>query len=141
MKSKNLFLLAFFSIFTFLFSNFSCKNTHGHAPSSDPLYHEVMAIHDDVMPKMSTMHHYKKELKKAIDTSPTWKDSILTVIHTLDEADESMMLWMEKFSMPAKPEEAKSYLTAEKVKIQEVSDDMYKAMNLAKTLLDTLHHE
>lgn len=141
MNAKNVIPAILFSLLSFVFLISSCKHEHSHTSTSDPLYNEVMAIHDDVMPKMSTMHHYKKELKKVMEHHPSWKDSILTVIHTLDEADESMMVWMEKFSMPAKPEEAQPYLTSEKVKIQQVSDDMYKAMDLAKTLLDTLHHE
>lgn len=126
-----------FSIILIFFGG--CKQHKGDI--TNPLYHEVMAIHDEVMPKMSTIHHYKKELKKVRTSYPEWQDSITTLIKVLDDADESMMVWMEEFKMPEKNTNEKLYLEAEKTKIQKVSNDMYSAMDLAKNFLDNIKKE
>lgn len=114
----------------------SCK--HHHGSSDDPLFKEVMAIHDEVMPKMSTMHKYKKELKKLRESNPAADNAILQRIALLETADEGMMSWMADFKVPEDKTAAKSYLEAEKNKIQQVSDDMYRSMDEAKKLIDSL---
>jgi len=114
----------------------SCK--HHHGPSEDPLYKEVMAIHDEVMPKMSTMHKYKKELKKLRESNPGSESAINQRIALLESADEGMMSWMAAFKVPEDKSSAELYLEAEKSKIQKISDDMYKSMDDAKKLIDSL---
>lgn len=115
----------------------SCKHHHGSC--EDPSCKEVMAIHDEVMPKMSTMHQYKKELKKLRDSNPDAEKAILQRIALLESADEGMMAWMHAFKVPEDKSAAKTYLEAEKIKIQQVSDDMYRSMDEAKKLIDSLH--
>lgn len=118
----------------------SCKHQHhDHAHNNtakSPLYDEVMEVHDAVMPEMSTIHKLKKELK-AIE-NPDTKSIILTKIKELNDADEAMMTWMADFKNPEDPATATPYLTAEKAKIQGVSDQMYAAIATATTLLDSL---
>jgi hypothetical protein len=126
---------AIFTLF-FAISLIACKYHHG--TSEDPLYNEVMAIHDEVMPKMTTMHAYKKELKKLKEQSPESKDLILKTIATLDNADEGMMSWMAEFKVPSDKNSSEIYLQQEKEKIQKVSDDMYNSMDIAKKLIDSL---
>lgn len=42
----------------------SCNEKQKAAePAQNPLYEEVMAIHDQVMPEMTTIHNLKKDLK------------------------------------------------------------------------------
>lgn len=95
-----------------------------------------MAIHDAVMPEMTTIHKLKKELK-AIE-NPGAKSIILDNIKDLNDADEAMMTWMADFKVPDDKSQEESYLQAEKVKIQAVSDQMYGAMKTAATLIDSL---
>lgn len=122
----------------------SCKHqNHDHShhsqeaeESRSPLYNEVMAIHDAVMPEMSTIHNLKKKLKAA--ELPETKEIILSKIKALNEADEAMMSWMAEFKSPEDHSKAEEHLKAEKVKIQAVSDQMYSAIETATVLLDSL---
>lgn len=116
----------------------SCK--HRHEAIQDPLYEEVMFIHDNVMPKMSTMHHYKKLLKALKEKHPSANENILLTIGILEKADVGMMDWMAEFKIPQNKNEIKSYLESEKTKIQKVSDDMHHSMELAKVLVDSLNN-
>ena len=117
-----------------LFLVISCKHQHGE--STSPLYKEVMAIHDAVMPEMATIHQLKKELK-AIKT-PASNDIILDQIKSLDDSDEAMMSWMAAFKIPEDKTKEIPYLESEKVKIQQVSDKMFAAMKAAASTIDSL---
>ncbi len=112
----------------------SCKHQHGE--STSPLYKEVMAIHDAVMPEMATIHKLKKELKTI--KTPASNDVILHQIKNLDDADEAMMSWMAAFKIPEDKTNETTYLESEKVKIQQVSDRMFAAMKAAASTIDSL---
>ncbi|HRG41532.1 MAG TPA: hypothetical protein PLC27_09020 [Saprospiraceae bacterium] len=115
-------------------SIWSCKHQHGQSES--PLYKDVMAIHDKVMPEMSKIHSLKKQLK-AIEV-PQANEIILDHVKELNDADEAMMTWMADFKVPEDQAQHDEYLKAEKVKIQQVSDQMYGAMDKASKLIDSL---
>ncbi len=106
----------------------------------EKMYTEVMKIHDDVMPEMSTIHRLKKQLK-AIDTtmvkSPNYP-TILNHLSALEKADEGMMEWMAEFSNPSSDTEeveAIKYLKKEKIRISEVRDQMRESIAAAKRIL------
>lgn len=113
----------------------SCKNQH--VDKENPLYKEVMVIHDKVMPEMNNIHRLKKELKSLDE--PAAKEMILDQINQLNDADEAMMSWMAAFSVPKDKAQEAAYLKSEKEKIQKVSDQMYAAMANATHLLDSLN--
>lgn len=115
-------------------SIWSCKHQHGQSES--PLYKDVMAIHDKVMPEMGKIHSLKKQLK-AIEV-PQANEIILDHVKDLNDADEAMMTWMADFKVPEDQAQHDEYLKAEKVKIQQVSDQMYGAMDKASKLIDSL---
>ncbi|MBK8626421.1 MAG: hypothetical protein IPN86_12910 [Saprospiraceae bacterium] len=126
-------------IFILIIAFTSCKHQHHNHDSAElksPLYNEVMAVHDAVMPEMATIHKLKKELK-AIETSDN-KAVVLDNIKALNDADEAMMTWMAAFNVPEDKKQEDEYLKAEKAKIQGVSDQMYGAMKAAATLIDSL---
>ncbi|MBK6363076.1 MAG: hypothetical protein IPF52_06040 [Saprospiraceae bacterium] len=129
--------LVYFIVFSVLF--LSCQSKKEQL--QNPLYEEVMFIHDEVMPKMGQMHKLKKELKSLKDKHPQSIDSILSAIKVIDDADEGMMVWMAEFRMPEKKSETTAYLEKEKVKIQKVSDDMYYSMELAQKLINSLNQK
>jgi hypothetical protein len=142
MKHLNLLIICI------LFTVASCKQNHDHhhhdhhehnatAQAESPLYKEVMAIHDAVMPEMTTIHNLKKALKAAQDDSNT--KIVLDHIKKLNDADEAMMSWMAAFKTPEDSTAAKSYLKAEKVKIQAVSDLMANSILSSNQLLDSLN--
>ena len=64
------------------------------------MYDEVIAVHDEVMPKLSQI----SELKAAIEARMDAEDDSLAksnwfeLMQTLDEADESMWVWMRQFN-------------------------------------------
>jgi hypothetical protein len=102
----------------------------------DPLYDEVMEIHDAVMPKVSDMSKLGRKLKK----QQTGLDSSSLVINQkaiadLEHAEEAMFDWMNKFESSKKGPEHKAYLEEEKVKISKVSDMMLESIDQAQKVL------
>jgi len=128
-------LFSFFCISLFLFTACQLKKSE-----QDKMYIEVMEIHDDVMPEMSTIHRLKKQLK-AIDTTAVNSPNYTTILHhlnALEKADEGMMGWMAEFSNPTLETdemEAIKYLKKEKIKISEVRDQMRESIASAKGIL------
>jgi hypothetical protein len=122
-----------------------CKHNHDHHDhqnhqtneTESPLYKEVMAIHDAVMPEMTTIHNLKKALKAAQDDSN--KEMVLAHIIKLNEADEAMMSWMAAFKTPQDTATIDTYLNDEKIKIQAVSDLMLNSILSSNKLLDSLN--
>ena len=105
------------------------------ASTEDELYQKVMAIHDEVMPKMNDIYKLKKELEKEIAESPDLveerKQAIENRINQLNEASESMMQWMRDFdpeSFKQNEEEYLKYLNDELEKVNKVKDTMLKAL-------------
>lgn len=105
------------------------------ASTEEELYQKVMAIHNEVMPKMNDIYKLKKELEKEIAESPDLveerKQAIENRINQLNEASESMMQWMRDFdpeSFKQNEEEYMNYLNAELEKVNKVKDDMLKAL-------------
>ena len=65
------------------------------------LQDEVMAIHDEVMPKMGAINKLSRELKTYLEEHPDLaeekKAQIAQKIEALGEADEAMMSWMSDY--------------------------------------------
>jgi len=99
-----------------------------------------MAIHDEVMPEMGTIHKLEKGIKKKIANTAS-QDSLIMMKATLkrvSESGEGMMDWMHKLDVPGKkvPDaEAIAYLKSEKEKISMVSMKMKKAIASGKAIL------
>lgn len=123
----------------FLLISFFCscnEKQKAAEPAQNPLYEEVMAIHDQVMPEMTTIHNLKKDLK-ALE-KPETKDIILAQVKGLNDADEAMMTWMAAFKVPEDKTQDEAYLLLEKEKIKQVSVLMYASMESAKKMIDSL---
>ncbi len=114
----------------------ACRESSRQPSPDDVLYDEVMAIHDKVMPEMTTIHNLKKELH-ALRT-PDSDSLILARIKDLDDSDEAMMSWMHSFKVPDKSDAKKIYLEQEKDKISKVSEMIYRSMDQAKATIDSL---
>jgi len=124
-----------FIILLFVFQ--SChQQVKNNEQKNNPLYDQVMAIHDSVMPEMSTIHSLKRDLK-AIENADK-KDLVYKRIKDLDEADEAMMSWMASFKVPDDTSVVESYLRGEKEKISGISNLMFQSINDARSLLDSL---
>ncbi|MDA8692878.1 hypothetical protein N9L92_02365 [Saprospiraceae bacterium] len=124
------------SIIILLLTVISCRPKHDN-PEVKKLYDEVIEIHDEVMPKISDISKLRRKVRKKEDQNST----TLALIKQLEDADDGMMSWMSDFqtykSYSDSTKESKmKYLKMEKMKIQNVSDEMYSAINSAKEFLD-----
>lgn len=118
----------------------------------EKLEKEVMMIHDAVMPKMGELVTLEGSISKKIthldsllqitpnDTAlqQSLKQS-LTLASQLKKADEGMMDWMHKYKGDSlkklPPSQAIQAFTQEKIKIEQVSDDMLKSMEEAQNFI------
>jgi len=76
-------------------SVFACKQKETKPEGPSPM-EQVMAVHDELMPKMSTIGGLISKLEATKDS--TQADSVkLKVIHDLKGANNQMMTWMMDF--------------------------------------------
>jgi hypothetical protein len=101
------------------------------------LYDQVMAVHNEVMPKTGEIYQLKKELKDKILVEPGRSKDFEQAIAELDSADHSMMDWMHKFNEPdsVTQEVAREYLENEMVKINQVKELINTSIQKAKDQL------
>ncbi len=84
-----------FILFLSIFLMISCKQEK--KVSQEPTQMEqVMAIHDEVMPKMGTLAKYTAELKAKVDTTEMGQQYEAAMMD-LQNANTSMMDWMMGF--------------------------------------------
>jgi len=105
---------------------------------SNPLYDEVMKVHDEIMPEMKTLHKNKKFLKSWKEDhslSQTEQAKIDSLIILIDAADEGMMSWMHNFSVPEDSLLIEKYLLEEKAKVDKVSSDMKRAIETSNAFI------
>ena len=113
----------------------------------DALRDELMAIHDDVMPKMGELSTLAGQLKQVIATDSTLTESERTEIESaitrMALAEEGMMDWMATFRQPEalrdkmEHEAILQYLEAEKQKINEVAVQIRSGIDSGKKLIST----
>ena len=128
---------------------FSCK---GNPSSNDKdelaaLYTDVIAVHDEVMPKMGEMNSLKNQLTQRADSlladSLKANDELALPLQSaakeLGLADEAMMQWMRDFEKPDESidhQKATEYLQQEFEAISKVRDISFEAIEEAKDLLE-----
>lgn len=99
---------------------------------------EVMAVHDEVMPKMDDIMSLKSSLDSAIKVSPD-SAKAKKLYSALDGADNQMMDWMENYDSETvkgkSEEEISKYFTNQKTKITEVKVLTNKSIEEAKAFL------
>ncbi len=104
------------------------------------LIEEVMAVHDEVMPKMDTVMTLKSSLDSALKvSSPDDSVKIVALSAALDSADVKMSVWMEEY----RPESVKGkddstvvkYLENEKLRITLVKEITEKSIENATAFL------
>lgn len=121
----------------------ACSNEQKE--QKDALMAEVMAAHDEVMPKMGELRQVAKTLQaKADSLSTLTEQDFSTEISTLrqtaksiEDANEGMMEWMRQFEMPdneAPIAEVLVYLKDQKEKVDTVRDKMLKSLEEGKAL-------
>ncbi|MDG1278780.1 MAG: hypothetical protein P8O16_15975 [Algoriphagus sp.] len=106
---------------------------------------EVIAVHDEVMPKMGTLKNLEKEVQAKIEALEMSENPDLNEIENLkalafdlNAAYEGMFVWMRQYSIEDEgksPEEIKLYLEEQMVKVNEVNADIKAALEKAQEVL------
>ncbi|MFS4468772.1 hypothetical protein [Maribacter sp. 2210JD10-5] len=134
--------LLFFSIIAMLF--ISCKEETKKVKEGPSQMEQVMAIHDEVMPKMGKVGKLVGKLKPMADSlgleSPQGKAML-----DLQNANKAMMDWMHGFGdrfdseeiLEGKEltEEKKKWLNEEEEKVQRVKEKINSSIAQAEALL------
>ncbi|MEM9142407.1 MAG: hypothetical protein AAGA86_05420 [Bacteroidota bacterium] len=110
----------------------------------NPQMKEVMAIHDDVMPKMGTIGRLVAELKPKVDSTETGVQ-YGAAMKDLQAAHQGMMDWMKGFGDRFDPDEIlngkaltdqkKAWLDEEEEKVRLMRDHINTSITNAKRLL------
>ena len=121
---------------------FSCKETKKDDTPSQ--MEQVMAIHDEVMPKMGTLSKLVGELKSKVDTTAVGKQCE-TAMKDLQAAHMSMMEWMGNFGNRFNSDEIlngkelseqkQQWLTEEEEKVKALRDQINSSIENAQSLL------
>ena len=131
----------------FSLSLFSCRENPKTEEGSDSSakMEEVMAIHDEVMPKMSTIGKLVAELKPKVDTSEAGQ-RYGEAMTDLQDAHKAMMDWMKGFgdrfdsdeilNGKALSPEKKVWLLEEEVKVNALRDQINSSIDKAEKLLE-----
>lgn len=132
-----------FLISTVLLLSFSCKQEKKAAEEQTQMK-EVMAIHDEVMPKMSTIGKLVGELKPKVDSTEMGQ-KYEVAMKDLQDANTSMMDWMKDFgdrfnyeeiiNGKELSEEKKQWLDEEEEKVKVVKEKINGSIERAEALL------
>lgn len=117
-----------------LLSLAACKNNNSEEAAGEPSQMEkVIAVHDELMPKMGEIGGYITKLEASIDSTAV--DSLkIRAIADLKAANQSMMSWMKDFGQAFTGDEIRNGagLSDEKQKIlnefEKSVDDLKKEM-------------
>lgn len=150
MKVTPIFNLLVVSILLF---SVSCKDpkkgtkktkTEQEITSSQNQMKKVMAIHDEVMPKMGKIGHLVGQLKAKVDTTSNEMEYNKS-IKDLQDAHKSMMDWMRGFgdrfdsdeimNGKALTPEKQEWLNEEEEKVNGVKEKINSSITNAETLL------
>jgi hypothetical protein len=106
---------------------------------------EVIAVHDEVMPKMGTLKNLEKEVQVKIEALEMSEnpdsneiENLKALAFDLNAAYEGMFVWMRQYSIEDEgksPEEIKVYLEEQMVKVNEVNADIKAALEKAEQVL------
>ncbi|MBQ4913094.1 hypothetical protein J8L85_01505 [Maribacter sp. MMG018] len=136
-------IASFFLILAVLLT--SCKEQKEEKQTEGPTQMEqVMAIHDEVMPKMGQLGKLVGQLKPSADSlgpeSPEAK-----AVRDLQDANKSMMDWMQSFGDrfdseeilegKALSDEKQAWLNEEEAKVKEVKEKINSSIKNAEAIL------
>ena len=113
------------------------------ADTRDELYNQVMAVHDEVMPRMDDIYRLKTKLQEELqdllanksDSNAENIKSLTDKINSLENASKEMMVWMRQFDVQPDSlghEVIMQGLNEEMKKIEKVKRDMLDAIQSAK---------
>nr|WP_299342227.1 hypothetical protein [Allomuricauda sp.] len=130
-------------ILTTVFAFISCKQEKKTQEGPTQM-EQVMAIHDEVMPKMGKLGKMVGELKSKVDTTEMGQ-KYQVAMKDLQEANMAMMDWMRNFGDRFDSEEIldgkelteqkQIWLDEEEVKVKALRDQINQSLEKAEALL------
>jgi hypothetical protein len=106
------------------------------------LMEEIMAAHDEVMPKMSRVAELQQKMSNmaSVTKDKSLKDKQLDLAMQLEKADEAMFAWMEKFPegkvlAQMSEQEATTVLQAEKTKVMSMKEQVLSAITQTENFM------
>lgn len=136
---KKLLILSV-SLFSVLF--FSCKD-HEKSQTSTQMQ-QVMAVHDEVMPKMSSISKLISQLDAKIQAGDS-TETYIKASQDLKDANKAMFDWMKGFSDrfdreeimngKALSAEKQKFLDEEEAKVKALRDQMNSSISNAEAIL------
>ena len=137
MNKKNTFALIICAFFTLFMS---CKDENKESESK--INQDIMAVHDDVMPKRAEVNRLKRKLSLYKDDVPEdnaeMKDSLINAILLLSKMEDNMNDWMGNYKYPnpdATHEELLKYLSGQRDTVKQLSNDIYLSIGIANGFL------
>ena len=123
-------------------ATYSCKDQN----KENSQMKNVMAVHDEVMPKMGTISKLVSQLDEKI-TNDTASDNYAAAREDLKEAHKAMMDWMKGFgdrfdgdeilNGKALTEEKQKWLDEEEAKVKALKDQINSSIKQAEDLLQS----
>jgi hypothetical protein len=135
----------FFSVFLIVSSILIVSCSEKQKEAKDELYDKVMAVHDEIMPKMGDIMKYKKQLQEKIDALSAAEEvnsakisELEQAIADLDNSHDEMMGWMRQFDNDFEGmvnEDIMKYLNDQMGKIKKVGEVTNAALQNAQQKL------
>lgn len=106
---------------------------------------QIIGVHDEVMPKIGQLMSLEKKALAQADslfaqdsTASTNIEAMRSLAGQLNQAHEGMFVWMRQYSLNEEgktPEELKTYLDEQLVKVNQVNADIKAALEQAASKL------
>jgi hypothetical protein len=135
----------FFSVFLIVSSVLIVSCSEKQKEAKDELYDKVMAVHDEIMPKMGDIMKFKKQLQEKIDALSEAEEidsvkisELEQAIADLDNSHDEMMGWMRQFDNDFEGmvnEDIMKYLNDQMGKIKKVGEVTNAALQNAQQKL------
>ena len=132
-------LFSSFLIFLFSVLVFACANPLIEA--NKEMRAQIIGVHDEVMPKIGQLMSLEKKALAQADslfaqdsTATTDIEAMRSLAAQLDQAYEGMFVWMRQYSLDEEgktPEEIKTYLDDQLLKVNQVNADIKAALDKA----------
>lgn len=143
-QMKQLTALFLALVFLMACGNGDSGHSEGQIKAQEETYKEMMAIHDEVMPLLSSMVRTSQELQQYIpskELDPTEKEQIYSAMQSLNIAEEAMMGWMSQIRQPVairdtlSPQQVMQYLEEEKAAIEAIGRQMQQSLDNGQAVL------
>jgi transposase-like protein len=129
----------------FIFSMFVLACSNPLIEANKEMRAQIIGVHDEVMPKMGELMSLQKKALAQADslyaqdsTATTQIESMRSLAGQLDQAYEGMFVWMRQYSLEEEgktPEEIKTYLDDQLLKVNQVNAEIKAALDQAGTQL------